>query len=158
MPNANLRSTAQLDTLKVKSERAATVLDSTIEVPASTAANYEIVFARIPVNARIHGLSRIAGDVLDATANTPTLDMGFKAVGGNITTDVDALNDGIDLSGSAFDVRLIKDHANSGRFAWEFIAGATAETTGFVDVIGTILDATAAAGGTLTLTLVYSVD
>lgn len=158
MPNATLRSVVKLDTLQVKAERAATVLDSTVEVAAGATANTEYVFARIPSNARIHGLSRIAGDILDATANTPTLDMGFKAVSSNITTDVDALNDGIDLSGSAFDVRLIKDHANSGKFAWEFVSGVTADPGGFFDVIGTILDAAAAAGGTLTLTLAYSVD
>lgn len=158
MPNATLRSAVKLDTLQVKAERAATVLDSTVEVSAGATANTQYVFARIPSHARIHGLSRIAGDVLDATANTPTLDLGFKAVSSNITTDVDALNDGIDLSGSAFDVRLIKDHANSGKMAWEFVSGQSTDPGGFFDVIGTILDATAAAGGTLTLTLVYSVD
>jgi len=158
MPNATLRSSVKLDTLQVKAERAATVLDSTVEVSAGATANTQYVFARIPSHARIHGLSRIAGDVLDATANTPTLDLGFKAVSSNITTDVDALNDGIDLSGSAFDVRLIKDHANSGKMAWEFVSGQSTDPGGFFDVIGTILDATAAAGGTLTLTLVYSVD
>lgn len=158
MPNATLRSVAQLDTFKVKAERAATVLDSTVEVGAGAIAGTEYVFARIPSNARIHGLSRIAGDILDATANTPTLDLGFKAVNSNITTDDDALNDGIDLSGSAFDIRLIKDHANSGKKAFEFVSGVTADPGGFFDVIGTIRDAAAAAGGTLTLTLVYSID
>jgi hypothetical protein len=142
----------------VKAERAATVLDSTVEVGTSIAANTEYVFARIPSRARIHGLSRIAGDVLDATANTPTLDIGLKAVDGNVTTDIDAINDGIDLSGSAFDIRLIKDHANSGRRAWEFVSGVTADPGGFLDVIATTQDAVTAAGGTLTLTLVYSVD
>lgn len=158
MPNATLRSIVKLDTLQVKAERAATIIDSTVEVGAGATAGTEYVFVRIPSNARIHGLSRIAGDVLDATANTPTLDLGFKAVSSNITTDDDALNDGIDLSGSAFDVRLIKDHANSGKMAWGFVSGATADPGGFFDVIGTIRDAAAAAGGTLTLTLAYSVD
>lgn len=156
MPNATVRSVTGLT--GVKHERAATVIDSTVEVGAATAAGTEFVFARIPARARIHGLSRIAGDVLDATANTPTLDLGLKAVAGNITTDDDAFNDGIDLSGSAFDVRLIKDHANSGKMAWEFVNGQTTDPEGFLDVIATTKDAAAAAGGTLTLTLVYSVD
>ncbi|NGQ91455.1 hypothetical protein G5V65_11155 [Rhodobacter sp. HX-7-19] len=158
MPNATLRSIVKLDTLQVKAERAATIIDSTVEVGTSVAAGTEYVFVRIPSNARIHGLSRIAGDVLDATANTPTLDLGFKAVSSNITTDDDALNDGIDLSGSAFDVRLIKDHANSGKMAWEFVSGQTSDPGGFFDLIATTKDAVTAAGGTLTLTLAYSVD
>lgn len=158
MPNATLRSIVKLDTLQVKAERAATIIDSTVEVGTSVAANTEYVFVRIPSNARIHGTSRIAGDILDATANTPTLDIGFKAVSGNITTDIDALNDGIDLSGSAFDIRLIKDHANSGKMAWEFVSGVTADPGGFFDLIATTQDAVTAAGGTLTVTLHYSVD
>lgn len=156
MPSATVRSVVGLTGSKV--ERAATVLDATVEVAAATAANTVYEFGRIPANARIHGLSRIAGDILDATANTPTLDLGFAAVNGNTTSDDDALNDGIDLSGSAFDVRLIKDHANSGKFAWQFMNGVTANPGGFLDVTATIKDAAAAAGGTLTLTLVYSVD
>lgn len=156
MPDATIRNVVGLT--GAKSERAATVIDSTVEVGTSIAANTEYVFMRIPSNARIHGLSRIAGDVLDATANTPTLDIGFKAVNGNITTDIDALNDGIDLSGTAFDIRLIKDHANSGRFAWEFVTGVTRDPGGFFDLIATTQDAVTAAGGTLTVTLVCSVD
>lgn len=155
--NATLRSVLGLGTRAVKAERAATIIDSTVEVAAGASAASIYTFVRIPSNARIHGLSRIAGDVLDATANTPTLDLGFKAVDGNITSDDDALNDGIDLSGSAFDVRLIKDHANSGKMAWE-ILGLSSDPGGLLDVTATIKDAAAAAGGTLTLTLAYSVD
>lgn len=155
--NATLRSVLKLGTNAAKAERAATVLDSTVEVAAAASNGSVYTFARIPTNARIHGLSRIAGDILDATANTPTLDLGFKPVDSNFTLDIDALNDGIDLSGSAFDVRLIKDHANSGKMVWEFL-GLSADPGGLADVVGGILDADTAAGGTLTLTLVYSVD
>lgn len=155
--NATLRSVLKLGTYAAKAERAATVLDSTVEVAAGASTGSTYTFARIPTDARIHGTSRIAGDILDATANTPTLDLGFKAVDGNFTTSVTALNDGIDLSGTAFDVRLLKDIATSGKMVWE-ILGLTSDPGGLADVTGTILDFAAAAGGTLTLTLVYSVD
>ena len=155
MPTGTVRSVTGLT--GVKMERAATIIDSTVEVGAATAANTVYEMVRVPTRARVLGLSRIAGDVLDATANTPTLDIGFAAVNGNFTTDDDALNDGIDLSGSAFDVRMIKDHANSGRMVWELL-GLSTDPGGFADLILTIKDAAAAAGGTLTATLAYSVD
>lgn len=156
MPDGTVRSIVGLT--GTKAERAATVIDSTVEVAAATVANTIYTMMRIPSRARIQGISRIAADVLDTTANTPTLDIGFAAVGGNITSDQDALHDGLDLSGSAFDVRLIKNHANSGKMAWEFVTGVTTDPGGFFDLTLVIKDATVNVGGTLTVTLVYNVD
>ena len=157
MPNATLRSTAQLDSYKVKVERAATIVDSTVEVAAAAAANTEYVMVRIPSRARIHGLSRLAFDDL-ASTGSPTLDIGLKAVDANVTTDVDALNDGIDCATAAGTANVVKDIANYGKFAWEYVSGVTADPGGFLDVIVTILDAATNTGGTVTMTLVYSVD
>lgn len=157
MPDATLRSVAQLNTLAVKAERAATVLDSTVEVAAAAAAGTEYVMARIPARARIHGLSRVQFDDL-ASTGSPTIDFGFKAVNGNITTDDDALNDGVDVAAAAATVNLVKDHANNGKMAWEYVNGQTTEPEGFLDVIITTKDAACNTGGTVTLTLVYSVD
>lgn len=157
MPDATLRSVAQLNTLAVKAERAATVLDSTVEVAAAAAAGTEYVMARIPARARIHGLSRVQFDDL-ASSGSPTIDFGLKAVNSNITTDDDALNDGVDVAAAAATVNLIKDHANNGKMAWEYVNGQTTEPEGFLDVIITTKDAACNTGGTVTLTLVYSVD
>lgn len=157
MPNATLRSVVQLDTLMVKAERAATVLDSTVEVAAAAAAGTEYVMARIPTRARIHGLSRVQYDDL-ASSGSPTIDFGLKAVAANVTTDDDALNDGVDVATAAGTANLIKDHANNGKQAWEYVSGQTTDPGGFLDVIITTKDAACNTGGTITATLVYSVD
>lgn len=155
MPNATLRSIVGLTGAKV--ERAATVLDSTVEVAAAAPAGTEYVMARIPSRARIHGLSRVQFDDL-ASSGSPTIDCGLKAVNGNITSDDDALNDGVDVAAAAATVNLIKDHANNGKMAWEYVSGQTTDPGGFMDVIITTKDAACNTGGTVTLTLVYSVD
>lgn len=157
MPDATLRAAVKLNTLQVKAERAATVIDSTVEVAAAAAANTQYVMVRIPSNARIHGLSEIRFDDL-ASTGSPTLDIGLKAVSGNITTDDDALNDGIDCATAAGSARVVKDIANYGKQAWEYVSGQSSDPLGFFDVIITIKDAATNTGGTVTMTLVYSVD
>lgn len=157
MPDATLRAAVKLNTLQVKAERAATVIDSTVEVAAAAAASTEYVMVRIPSNARIHGLSEIRFDDL-ASSGSPTLDIGLKAVSGNITTDDDALNDGIDCATAAGSARVVKDIANYGKQAWEYVSGQSSDPLGFFDVIITIKDAATNTGGTVTMTLVYSVD
>lgn len=155
MPNATIRSVVGLT--GAKAERAATVIDSTVEVAAAAAAGTEYVMARIPSRARIHGLSRAAWDDL-ASSGSPTLDFGLKAVGGNITTDDDALNDGSAASSASTGTNLVKDIADNGKMAWEYVNGQTTDPGGMLDVIITTKDAACNDGGTLTLTLVYSVD
>lgn len=156
--NMTVRGVIPVGTRAAKVERGTTTMTVTVEVAAGASAGSVYRAPPIPTNARIHGLSRISGDVLDATANTPTLDIGFAPVDGNFTADPDALNDGIDLSGSAFASNVIKDIANYGKRAWEFISGLTADPGGLAVPTLSIVDAAAAAGGTLTLELVYSVD
>lgn len=157
MPNATLRSVAQLGTFQVKAERAATVLDSTVEVAAAAAAGTEYVMARLPAEARIHGLSIVRFDDL-ASTGSPTIDFGLKAVDGNVTSDDDALNDGVDVAAAAGSAQLVKDHANYGKRAWEYVNGQTTSPGGFLDVIVTTKDAACNTGGTITMCLVYSVD
>lgn len=156
MANATLRSVARLGTRQVKAERAATVLDSTYSLASGATANTEIVFARIPTRARIHGISCISWDDC-ATSGAPTLDLGFKAVDSNFTTDVDALNDGLDLATATNNARVVKDHANNGKMVWEYL-GLSSDPGGFADVIGTVLDASTNQTGDVTMALVYSVD
>jgi hypothetical protein len=112
---------------------------------------------RIPANARIKRGSIIQFDDL-ASTGSPTLDIGFKAVDANITTDVDALNDGIDCFTAAGSAAMVKDHANWGKQAWEYVNGQTSNPGGFLDLIVTILDAATNTGGTLSATLIFEVD
>lgn len=156
MADATLRSAVGLNTRQAKVERAATVLDSTYVLTTGATAGTQIVFARIPTNARIHGLSQISWDDC-ATTGSPTLDLGFKAVDSNFTTDTDALNDGLTLETATTAAKVIKDHKDSGKKVWELL-GLSSDPGGLADVIGTTADASTNQTGDVTLTLVYSVD
>lgn len=128
---------------------------ATVEVAAAANANSQYTGPRVSMDARIHGVSTVFFDDL-ASTGSPTMDFGFKAVGGNFTTDVDALNDGVDVATAAGSARLIKDVANYGKTVWELL-GLSSNPGGFADVIITILDAATNTGGTVTLELSYSV-
>jgi hypothetical protein len=130
---------------------------ATVEVTAAADANSIYTMMRIPASARIMFPSTVAFDDL-ASSGSPTLDIGLKAVDGNITTDPDALNDGIGVSAAAGTANVVKDIANYGKEAWEFVSGQTTEPDGFLDVIITLADAAANTGGTATLTLYYTLD
>ena len=156
MPDATLRSNLGINSA-VKTMLGGNVVDSTVEVAAAATAGTEHRMMRLPLSARIHGLSEIRFDDL-ASSGSPTLDIGFAPVDGNFTKDVDALNDGIDCAAAAGSARMVKDHANYGKQVWEFISGATAETQGFADLIVTILDAATNTGGTVTTVVAYSID
>lgn len=133
-------------------------ITGTVEVTAAATNASTYNFGRIPSNARIHGSSKIFSDDL-ASTGAPTLDVGLFAVNGNITSDDDALNDGIDAAVSnATGTALIKDIANYGKKAWEFVNGQTADPGGYLDVKVTIQDAATNTGGTITVQLDYSID
>lgn len=127
-----------------------------IELAAAASGTIVDFKLRVPLNARVDALSRLYHDDL-ATSGSPTLDLGFYAVDGNFTTDDDALNDGIAVSAvmtastQTIGVPVIKDFANAGKYVWEFISGATANTGGFADVKGVVRDAATNATGTVTL-------
>jgi hypothetical protein len=157
MPNATLRSNLTLDTRQVAVARGPFIIESTVEAGAGAAAGTEYVMARIPANARIHGFSRLHFDDL-ASSGSPVVDIGLKAVESNVTTDIDALNDGIDVATAASNVAVIKDIANYGKRAWEHVAGQTTQPQGFLDVIVTTRTAAVNTGGTITLVLAYTVE
>ncbi len=132
------------------------VITRTVELAASDSSS-TINFCRIPSNARITGLSRIYWDDL-ATSGSPTLDIGLYAVNANVTSDDDALNDGLALSAvstAGIGSPVIKDIANYGLPAWDHVANVTADPGGFLDVKGVIRDAATTATGTVTLELRY---
>ncbi len=135
----------------------ATIIESTVEMTAAASSGSIYTMMRIPSSARISGLSQIAFDDL-ASTGSPTLDIGLKAVDGNITTDPDALNDGINCSAAAGTAKFVKDIANYGKEAWEYVSGVTADPGGFFDVIITLADADANSGGTITATCVFTLD
>lgn len=155
--NATLRDKIALGQRVSKEAYGTIVMDATVEAAAAASAGSVYTMVRIPSNARIHGLSRIAFDDL-ASTGSPTLDIGLKAVDGNVTTDADALNDGIDCATAAGTANVIKDIANNGKHAWEYVSGVTADPGGFLDVTISILDAAVNTGGTISMTLVYSTN
>tara|TARA_R100001591_G_scaffold114687_1_gene129299 strand:- start:16 stop:498 length:483 start_codon:yes stop_codon:yes gene_type:complete len=137
-----------------------TLKSKTVTVEISAAASATSTYfqgkLRIPSAARISGMSKINLDDL-ASSGSPTLDAGLFAVNSNITSDDDALNDGIDAA-SAGSVSLIKDISNYGKKAYEFVSGQTSDPQGELDVVVTIKDAATNTGGTVTIELFYTID
>lgn len=131
-------------------------LIATQEVAAAASAS-TVSFGKIPSNARILGASKVYTDDL-ATSGSPTLDLGLYAVNGNITSDDDCLNDGLNVSSAAASNNVIKDVANFGKQAWEFVNGQTVDPGGELEVKGVIRDAATNATGTVTMELLYAQD
>lgn len=131
----------------------------TYELLAAASAS-TIDFGNIPSNARIAGCSRLYWDDL-ATSGSPTLDIGLFAVDANITDDDDAINDGLALSAVSTAMAgniVVKDIANFGKQAWEFVNGQTTDPKGVLKIKGTTKDASTTATGTVTLDLYYTID
>ncbi len=134
-------------------------LTATIELAAS-ASGTVINFGYIPTNARVLGGSRLYWDDL-ATSGSPTLDVGLIAVNGNITSDDDCLNDGLALSAVStanVGAQVVKDFANAGLPAWDYVNGQTTDPGGNFLVQGIVRDAATTATGTVTLDLYYTLD
>lgn len=133
----------------------------TIELAPSASGTIVDFKLQIPSNARLSAASRIYHDDL-ATSGAPTLDIGLYAVNGNITSDDDALTDGLTLTTAlvaATGAAVIKDHANSGKRAWEFVNGQTSDPGGVLAVMGVVRDAaTITNTGTITLDLYGYID
>lgn len=130
-------------------------ITSTVEVATGTTGK-TYKFARIPAAARIHGASILYWDDL-ATSGSPDLDFGLASVNSNITSDPDALNDGLDGSATGTST-LVKDRANYGKRAWEFVNGQSANPGGELDIYMTTTTASINQAGTVTLELAYTLD
>lgn len=131
-------------------------LVSTVELPASSAGD-TIDFGDIPADARIMGVSTVSWDDLHGGTTAPTLDIGLVAVDGNVTDDPDALNDGLDVT-TAGSSSVVKDIADYGKAAWEFVANQDKDPGGALTVQGVIADAATDTAGTVTLELLYVMD
>jgi len=126
----------------------------TVEISAAASDTSTYTLGYIPAQARILGLSHYSIDDCD-TGTTCTIDFGLYAVDGNVTSDVDALNDGIVAGTAATRQPLIKDIANYGKKAWQFVSGATSATKGDLLLKAVLDDADVVAGGTLTVEVFY---
>lgn len=127
----------------------------TIELAAAASGTIIDFGLSVPSNVRVAGISRIHWDDL-ATSGSPTLDLGFYAVDSNVTSDDDGLNDGLALSAvSTANVggRVVKDFANDGKRAYEFVSGQTTDPGGILALKGVVRDAATTATGTVTLEL-----
>lgn len=124
----------------------------TVGVPVSASASTIDFNLRIPTDCRIDPASRIYYDLLGTTATT--LDIGFKAVNGNITTSYTAVFDGLPLvaASTANSGMRILSQINGGKKVWELL-GLTSDPGGFVDVVGQIKDAATTATGYVSLDL-----
>lgn len=129
-------------------------LCSTIELAAS-ATGTTVKFGTIPSNARILPSSTFYWD--DISTGSPDYDLGLGSVDSNITSDPDALNDGLD-GASAGSAVVVKDAANYGKRAWEFVNGQTTDPGGALDVYASVTVAATTSTGTMSLDLYYTVD
>lgn len=128
----------------------------TIEISAAASATSTYDLGYIPSNARILGISRYSIDDCDS-GSTATLDFGLMAVDSNITSDPDALNDGIVLGTAATGQPLIKDIANYGKRAFQHVSGQTTDPKGSLLLQASVNDAAVSAGGTLTVEVFFTV-
>lgn len=127
---------------------------STIELAASSAGS-TVKLARVPSAARICGASTLYWD--DISTNSPDYDIGFASVDANITSDPDALNDGLD-GASAGSARMVKDVADIGKRAWEYVNGQTSDPGGELDLYLSVTVAATTSTGTITSDLYYTLD
>lgn len=124
---------------------------STIELAAS-ASGVTVNLGRIPSNARILPTGLIANDDL-ATSGSPTLDLGIGSVNSNVTSDPDAINNGLVASAATSTTTVMADVANAGKRAWEFVSGQTEDPGGELDLFLSVKDAATTATGTVTVEL-----
>lgn len=156
---ATSRHTAGVNVATGTGVGGAKMLIATTELAAASSSS-TVTFGRIPSHARISGLSRLYVDDL-ATSGSPTIDIGLYPVNANITADDDALNDGLSASAAStagVGYLVVKDFANDGKMAWEFVSGQTTDPRGDLIVKAVIRDAATTATGTVTLDLLYTLD
>lgn len=128
----------------------------TVEVTANATSGSTYTLARINSSDRIiGGLSKVYFDDLTSSGSI-TLDIGLYAVNSNITSDPDALNDGVNAASAAGSASVVKDIANYGKRAWEYVSGQTSDPGGQFDVKVSLQDVDSKEGGTITLELVVA--
>lgn len=132
------------------------LVSSTIELAAS-ASGQTVKLGTIPSNARILAQGFIYNDDL-ATSGSPTLDIGLGSVDSNVTSDPDAINNGIALSSATTTTTVLADPANAGLPAWDLVNGQTSDPGGQLDVYASVKDAATTATGTITVEIYGYID
>ena len=130
-------------------------ISRTLELSAAANIGSTYDFAYIPSNARLFGSSKVYFDAVGGAGIL--LDIGLAAVDNNMASnDLDALNDSIaaNAAGSAV---LIKDIANYGKRAWEYVVPALTADPGGVLAVRVSTRGAAGTGGTITMELLFTV-
>lgn len=126
----------------------------TVEVTAGASVGSTYTMVELSTSDRLEGWSHVAWDALSASGTT--IDIGFLRKNQSGVTDDDALLADIDVTAqSAQALSLIGDPANFGKPVWE-IMGLQEDPNTKVCISATIKDATASAGGTITVVAVYT--
>lgn len=130
------------------------IVQRTVEMTAAATDTSTYSFGQVPSNAQLVGyLSKAQWDDLDS-AGAPTIDIGLFAVDSNITSDDNALQDGLDVT-SAGTAILPAAFAEDGKEMWQYVSGQSTDPGGLFEVKATLQDADADAGGTINLALAY---
>ena len=115
------------------------VLGTASQVFGAQTVGATVKICRIPTSARLSSQSRIYWEDL-STTGSPTLDVGLASVDGNITSDPDALTNGLAAqTATPTGAALLLDPTDCGKPAWE-IAGASSDPGGELDVYVTLAD------------------
>ena len=134
------------------------VLGTADHILGAVASGVTVKMCRIPSNARISSISKVEWDDL-TTTGAPTLDIGLASVDSNVTSDPDALSNGHDVTGTGASALVAVARAEWGKPAWDFVATATADPGGELDVYGSIKDAaTAGLTGTVSIEIYGYLD
>lgn len=130
----------------------------TVETATEDSTGSTYLMARLPSNARISGLSRIAKDAQGAvTAAVLSVGVYNQPNRTEITNSTTAFNSNIGTSTST-NIPLIGDPANYGKRLWEFTT-ATADPKVDLDVKIQLSGANLSSGaGTMTVEIFYSTD
>lgn len=129
---------------------------ATIELAAS-ASGTTVFLGRVPTTARLLPQGFIYNDDL-ATTGSPTLDIGLASVGSNITSDPDAITNGIALSSATTTTTVVADPTNAGKQMWQYVNGQTTDPGGELDIYGSVADASTTQTGTITVCLLGYLD
>lgn len=127
-----------------------------VEIAAGATVGQTFKLARIPSNARLLGSSELYWD--DLSTASPDLDIGLASVDSNITSDPDAINDGLDGGTATAAAKMIKTFDNIGKQAWEYVSGQSTDPGGQLDVYLSVTVAALDVGGTVGADINYTID
>jgi len=150
------RASTGLSPGKGDSHSAKVLASASIELVAS-ASGTTVLLGRVPTTARLLPQRFIYNDDL-ATSGSPTLDIGLASVGSNVTSDPDAIHNGLALSSATTTTTIMSDPANAGKQLWEFVSGQTTDPGGELDIYASVKDAATTATGTVTIELLGYFD